>query len=200
MFGIVRIFLGIAIYLAFILIINKLKPTKKQRMALRLVLLIVIITLLPFIAFENLFVTFPSPEAAYKYVKFGETNIVCIVSGNQCDLIIDKKGDSSYELDYISKKNNGWKLSTGIDSKTIFHKYHDGVTIEIYRYKKSQDYFIEVSGLQSENLNLSDNLNTEFLCLQQGSSDLTPCIYYAHISDFNENYKLSINGEIIDFN
>ncbi len=200
MYAVVRIFLGIAIYIGLIFILSKLKPAKKQHMALSMVLLVVIIMVLYFIPFENLFVTFSSPEAAYKYAKYGESNIALIVPGDECDLVIDKRGDSSYELDYISKNNDGWKLSIGIDSKTVFQKHHNGVTIEILRYKNSQDYFIDVSGLQSESLDLSDNLNSEFLCLQRGSTNLTPCIYYAHISGFDESYKLFVNGEIIVLN
>jgi len=200
MFGIVRIFLGVAIYLAIVLTINKLKLAKKPHRVLSVVLMIVIITVLPFIPFENLFVTFPSPEAAYKYCQYGKTNIALIVPGDECDLVINKKDDGGYELDYISKTNDGWKLSVGIDSKTIVRKHHDDVTIYIDRYKKSQDYFMKVFGWQSESLDLSDNLGTEFLCLQHGASDFTSCTYYAHISGFDENYKLFINGEIIEFN
>ena len=50
----------------------------------------ILVVVLQFFPFENLFVTFHSPKAAYEYFCFGKSNIELVVEGTHCDLVVDR--------------------------------------------------------------------------------------------------------------
>lgn len=91
-------------------------------------LLIVMLTFLPF---ENLFVTFYSPKAAYEYFYLVKSNIELIVNGDDCNFIITHKNDSDTYL-IIPKTADGWKIGIGSNTKRIIQKLSNGIVLYVY--------------------------------------------------------------------
>ena len=159
------------------------------------VLLIVALTFLPF---ENLFITFDSPKAAYEYYNLGKSNIELIVEGDDCDFIIDRKNDSDAYL-IIPKTADGWKIGVGSNTKRIMQKLSDGIVLYVYRYKDTNDYFITILDTKSGESTVSDEYNTEFFSLERYNDSLGKnfVTYYAHITNLNPQYSVIVNDNKI---
>lgn len=203
MYAIVRIIIGGIFFLLGYSLIKKSKSNKKR--ALRLVLCIVttlLITVLSLLPFENLFITFDSPEEAIEYYNFRKSNIKLIVEGNECDLIVEDI-DSDLIYSYIPKTNNGWKIGVGLNSKTIFHTITSAISVNVFQYRDTTDYFVMIRNhnLKNADLDLSDNYDSVFYSLEEYDDSLRKLVtYYAHIPNFNSGYTITVNGEKIVLN
>jgi hypothetical protein len=158
-----------------------------------------LITFSAFLPFENLFITFSSPEAAYEYYMSRKPNIELIVEGDNCDLVVDRNNDSGNSYLIIPKTSDGWKVGIGSDTKRIVQKFSNGIDIVIYQYKNTNDYFITIFNMTGEEIQISDNYNTEFYSLKT-SNDLigkTYFTYYAHIHYSDSQYSVIVDGNTI---
>jgi hypothetical protein len=69
------------------------------------------------VPFENLFITFSSPESAFKYKINKDIN--AIIEGNDSTFIIySNDGANSFEA--FPKSKNGWKLGTAFSYDLFF--------------------------------------------------------------------------------
>ena len=161
----------------------------------------ILVTVLGFVPFENLFVTFDSPKAAYEYYILGKTNIELIVEGDACDFVVDSK-DKGNTILIIPKTADGWKVGIGLNIKRLDHKFSNGIVFDVYQYKDTNDYFITVFDTNGGESTISDENNTEFIPSKEryidplGKSFVT---YYAHLTDFGPNYTVTVNGNVISF-
>ena len=157
---------------------------------------VILITISALIPIENCFVTFSSPELAYNYNHTGDVKL--IVDGEKTNFVISEKG---YVDDYIiiPKSINGWKLGMGLDTRKVVQKIFDGITIYVYQYNNTNDYYITISDTNGCSLNISDNHDSEFQFLDKYNSTLNKTIYtyYAYINTFNDQYLLNVNGKIV---
>ena len=144
MYNIIRLIIGCIFLVCSITTIKKSKLIRKHILYIVFtslsVLLIVVLTFLPF---ENLFVTFDSPKAACEYFNLGKSNIELIVEGGDCDFIIDRNNDSDTYL-IIPKTADGWKIGVGSNTKRIVQKFSNGIVVYVYQYKNTSDYFITI--------------------------------------------------------
>jgi len=159
---------------------------------------VLLIAALLFLPFENLFVTFNSPKAAYKYFNLGKSNIELIVEGDDCDFIIDCKDDSETYL-IIPKTEDGWKIGIGSNTKRIAQKLSNGVVLYVYKYKNTSDYFITILDTNGGESTVSDEYNTKFFSLERYNDSLGKSFvtYYAHITNFNPRYSVTVNDNKI---
>jgi hypothetical protein len=160
---------------------------------------VMLVTVLAFFPFENLYTTFESPMEAYSYFHFGKADIKHVVNGTNCDLVIgDKDGANRYLI--IPKTEDGWKVGIGIDTKRIIQKLCNGIVIYVYQYEKTNDYFITVLDTNGGSVDITDRCNSEFYPLKKSNQTIGKefVTYYAHISDFDGEYWISINGTKIE--
>lgn len=187
------VFLGIAF-----LILRRLKVVRKSAYTISIVTSIILTTVLAFVPFENSFISFSSPKAAYEYFNIGKSNIELVVEGNTCDFIIDRKNDvDSYLI--IPKNSDGWKIGTGVNTKRVAQKTHNGVTVNVFQYKSTNEYFITILDTNGGESKLSDSYGTNFYSLEKENEVLQKSFvtYYAYIPHFSSGYRVTVNEKEI---
>lgn len=196
MFGIIRLIIG-CIFLVFsIIIIRKSKLIRKQILyIISTCVSAVLIALLMLFPFENFYMTFDSPKAAYEYVNFGKSNIELVVEGNNCAFVVDRKNNSDTYL-IIPKTIDGWKIGLGLNIKKIVQKVSNGIIVYVYQYQDINDYFITVLDTNGGYSEITDNYNSEFYSLKRINNSLSKTFitYYTHLPHFNSQYYITVNG------
>lgn len=199
MYNIIRLIIGCIFLAGSIITIKKSKVTRKHILYIVFTSLsVILIVVLMFLPFENLFVTFNSPKAAYEYFNLGKSNIDLIVEGDTCDLIIDRKNDADTYL-MIPKTADGWKIGIGSDTKRIVQKHSDGIDLCVYQCKNTDDYFITILDTNGGESTILDEYNTQFLSLERNNDTLgkTFVTYYAHITNPTPPYSVIVNDRKI---
>ena len=203
MYSFIRIIIGCIFLLCSFIFIKKSKAIRKRLLFIVFTILsVILVTVLGFVPFENLFVTFDSPKAAYEYYFLGKSNIEMIVEGDTCDFVADRKKDNVNNILIIPKTADGWKVGIGLNIKRLDHKFSNGIVFDVYQYKDTNDYFITVFDTNGGESTISDENNTEFIPSKEryidplGKSFVT---YYAHLTDFGPNYTVTVNGNVISF-
>lgn len=199
MYYIIRMIIGFIFLVCSIIAIKNFKSIRKHILYIIFtglsVLLIVVLTFLPF---ENLFITFDSPKAAYEYFNLGKSNIELIVEGEDCDFIVDRKNDSDTYL-IIPKTADGWKIGVGSNTKRILQKLSNGVVLYVYQYKDTSDYFITILDTNGGESTISDEYNSKFFSLERYNDSLGKnfVTYYTHITNLNPQYSVIVNDNKI---
>ena len=199
MYNIIRLIMGCIFLVCSIIVIKNSKAIRKHILYIVFtslsVLLIVVLTFLPF---ENLFITFDSPNAAYEYYNLGRSNIELIVEGDDCDFIIDRKNDSDTYL-MIPKTADGWKIGIGSNTKRKVQKLSNGIVLYVYQYKDTSDYFITILDTNGGESTVSDEYNTKFFSLERYNDSLEKnfVTYYAHITNLSPQYSVIVNDNKI---
>ncbi len=197
MFVIFRLVFGSLVFVICFLLIRR-SHTIHKRLWLIVVFVVAVIltTISALIPIENAFVTFSSPQSAYNYNNSG--NVKLIVNGRKTDFVISSKGDTdAYTI--IPKSDGGWKLGMGLDTKRIAQTISDGISIYVYQYKNSDDYYITVLDTNGGPLEITDNQSSKFQCLDKSNSALNKTFYtyYAYINGYDDQYALTVNGKTI---
>lgn len=201
MFSVVRLIICFVFLVSSIALIKASKLIRKRVLyVVSTSISVVLFIVLVFLPLENMFITFDSPEEAYEYYILGESNIELVVEGRDCDLVIDRNNESDTYL-IIPKTKYGWKIGIGSDTKRIAGSLSNGISVSVYQYKDTNDYFITIFDINGGEANVSDSCNTEFYSLEKSNSSLekTFVTYYAHIYEFNSQYSLEVNGSKIVF-
>lgn len=154
------------------------------------------VSLLYLIPFENAFITFSTPEKAFHYTN--SWDIDNIVSGTETSFVIASKNNvNTYKI--VPKTQKGWKISSALATKDMFQYFCNGISIHIYRYKNSSDYYIAVFDTDGGQINITDNRGSNFISvIQNQSADIEPVYhYYACINNMDSEYVITLNGEDI---
>ena len=202
MYSFIRALIGVVFLVCSFLVIKKSGLGRKRPLYFACACLsFLLIGTLEFLPFENFFVTFDSPQAAYDYYTFGKPNIELVVEGDNCDLVIDRQSDADHYL-IIPKSADGWKIGLGSDTKRVFQKIFDDVIIYAYRYKSTNDYFITVFDTNGGESTVTDEYGTSFLPLETYNEPLKKAFftYYAYISNVKTPYSITVNGTKIALN
>jgi len=201
MFGSIRLVIGF-IFLAFsVIVISKTKASCKRALYVVAVCFSVLLTtVLMFLPFENAFMTFDSAEEAYSYVNFGKSEATLVVEGNDSDLVVERE-DDVYKYLIVPKTEDGWQVGIGSDTKMIEQRISEDISVHVYQYKDTNDYFITVLDTNGGALEISDSCSSEFIFLETANESVgkTFFTYYAHISEFNAEYCINANGVDIIF-
>lgn len=154
------------------------------------------VSLLYLIPFENAFITFSTPEKAFHYTN--SWDIDTIVSGTETSFVIASKNNvNTYKI--VPKTQKGWKISSALATKDMFQYFYNGISIHIYRYKNSSDYYIALFDTDGGQINITDNRGSNFISvIQNQSADIEPVYhYYACINNMDSEYVITLNGEDI---
>lgn len=199
MYNVIRLIIGCIFLVCSITTISKSKANRKHMLYIVFTgLSVLLIVVLIFLPFENLFMTFDSPKAAYEYCNSGKSNIELIVEGDDCDFIVDRKNDSDTYL-IIPKTADGWKIGIGSNTRRIVQELSDGIVIYVYQYKNTSEYFITILDTNGGKSTISDEYGTKFLSLERKNDSLgkTFVTYYAHITDLKPQYSVIVNDNKI---
>lgn len=202
MYSIIRLIIGCIFLGCSTIAIKKTNVIRKSIFyVISIGMSLALVVILTFLPFENLFVTFNSPKAAYEYFSFSKSDVELIVEGNNCDLIIDRKNNTDTYL-IIPKTADGWKIGLGSDTKRIVQKISDGIVVYVYQYKSTDDYFITILDTNGGESTVLDEYNTIFLSLKRSNASLekTFVTYYAHITNLSPRYSVIVNGNKIVLN
>lgn len=152
-----------------------------------------------FLPFEYNFITFSSPEDAYKYYNCG-ADVKLVVDGRNSDFVVGEK-NGTREFLIIPKVNNEWKVGVGADVKLVTSGSVKTVFYRVYRAKKTGDFFITImmeNINQSEQISISDIYDSKFTSIESDSTLGKKYInFYAYILDFDGEYWIKVNGEEI---
>ncbi len=197
LFNIVRFsFCGIAFLFAVILIRKSHMRRKRTWTIIAFIAAVVVLTASALIPVENAFLSFASPEAAYRYNHSGA--VMLEINGEKTTFLVGEKGDT-YEYAIIPKAKDGWKLGVGSDVDRVVQTVSNGITVQVYQYKKTGEHYIVVQDTNGGASSISDTQNSEFLHLEKTNSVLNKVFftYYAFINDFGDGYALTVNGKLI---
>lgn len=192
------IFWSLVFIACFLLIRKSVIVNKRKWYTIVFTIIIVLTAVSATIPFENTFLTFSSPESAFSYSS--NSTLKLIVNGEKSDFAVGVK-DDKYVYTIIPKSDNGWKSGVGFNSKRVIQTTDDGISICVYQYKNSSDYYVTILDTNGGPSEISDNSNSKFYHLEKASAELnrTFYTYYACISDFNSKYTITVNDEIIRF-
>lgn len=194
LYGIVRYSLCLIVFMICFLLIKKSRIVQKGRYyVIAFIISSIMASVLYLLPIENLFITFSSPEKAFSYINSWE--IQETVSGSDSDLVIaSKNGTDTYRI--LPKTEDGWKISTGLQAKKVYHDFYMGTFISIYKHKNCDDYFITLFNIDDGEIDITDNRGSQIFCLEKTAS--SPFYqYYFCVQNINNGYILSLNGEDI---
>ncbi len=194
MYGIVRLLIGFVLILVATVLINKLAK-EQQKKRLKYIAsggVVLFITLLGLVPFENGIYTFKSAEDVYKYYHFAEEKVEFVIEGEQSDLV---QGGSRFLI--VPKTADGWKIGNGSNAKLVAYTSSEGMVVTVYRYKNTKDYFVMVTDLNGNSTTVSDAYNTKFYSVKRGGDTpgQTIVTHYAHITDLAPPYSVIVNGD-----
>lgn len=196
----VRIILCVIIFAICLFIANKSKLQKKKVLKSAIVIVCLALCIaFNFIPFENLFVTFPTAQSSYKYTSSGDADI--IINGEETDLVISDKDNGNNNVLIIPKTKDGWKIGRAVDTKLTAYKNSNGVSIRVYQYKDSQDFYVVLTDINNNLKSVSDSINSKFESREiiNSSNDLY-YEYFAYVNNLDENYSLKFNEKIVYIN
>lgn len=197
LFVTIRLTFWITAFAISVLLIRKSQLIHKHRWStVALVAALILTTISTLIPIENGFVTFPSPEAAYNYNHSGSVKLT--VAGENADFVVGTERDK-YVYCIVPKTSGGWKLGMGLDTKRVAQTISDGITVDVYQYRNTTDYFVAILDMNGGFSKLADSYNSEFKYLESPNSALnkTFYIYYAYVNALDDQYVLTVNGKTI---
>ena len=200
MFGLLRILIGVVFgAFSFFLIFKFSKLKFWYWLSIGVIgAVILLITILGFVPFENLLYSFGSAKEVYEYYYFLEDDPELVVEGNECDFVVGRKNNTSNFL-IVPKNTSGWKIGRGSKIKRIVQKHSNGIIVYVYQYNNSSDYFITILDTNGGESTVSDQYNTKFFSLERYNDSLGKIFvtYYAHISNLNPQYSVIVNDNKI---
>ena len=198
---------NVIVLLLYILsILGIVRSRIKRKLVWCIVSFILICGALPFalgsFPVEDYFITFKSPEAACEYSISSKSNIALVVEGDHSDFIVARNdnSDSTYTYSILPKTADGWKVGLASYLEKVAAGLNDSVGINVFRYKDTSDYFITITTFD-EDTTVSDEYNTRFYPLEHYSDhkEKTFVDYYAHLTDFDPEYSVIVNGSKVEW-
>lgn len=198
-FGIIRWCIGIALFVIFFFALkNKKRHINhgKKRIIISAVFAVLITTVIFFIPFENLFVHFKTPESAYCYFQTG-TPKYTVYGKNSAIIIADDRESENISVISKADKVGSWKISLGYNTKIVSQSFHGGNSAVVFKHKPTGDCYIFVyaNDLQSS---VKDEQGTKFVEISNESTPVKE--YVAYLANFEKNYTVNVNGDVLVFN
>ena len=160
-------------------------------------------SLLYCIPFENLFVSFSSPEEAYHYYEpYGDVQFVS--EGTDSAFVYGEGGSMA-----IKRKKDGWGFfASGSRQNTFKNLYRKTLSLDtsvdsinhtsvsIIYVPGTTDYYVMVSST-SNPVTVEDSIKSEYSFVKREWGMTVLYTAYAYLGRMNENYTIVVNGEQI---
>jgi Ca2+/Na+ antiporter len=212
----ISMILFVIIFIICLFVIKKIKIKKAKRIdevswyAQSFAIACVSFLLLCFVPFEDAFLTFSSPESAFRYSNSSPESIfpysnsgdvIFVMEGGESALVLGINSDNEAVFNLIRRSGTEWKLtgSLGDYKRTVSGISPNYICFTIRQYRDSKDYYVTVYDSNSCAVNVADNCNSRFYHLMKtsDSSGETYHTYYAYVHDLDDDYTLIVNGEVI---
>lgn len=195
----IRLFFVTILFIILFLLIKRSKIVKKDLCNTLLVVLLTVVLGVSYLAtpIENLFLTFSSVEKAFTYVSTQSVkDILCVVDGKETSLVVAANGEGN-ALKIFPMTENGWKLNAGLETVTIMQQHCGNASIHIYRYKKSNDYYINIFNANGGPIEINDNRDSLFYSVERPNSILGQPLYYYYscVQNIQDDYIIYIDGQ-----
>ena len=136
---------------------------------------------------QNL-VCYEDPEKAYEHAK--RDKAVLVIDGDTTSYVVGE--DDSIILE---KDENGWRIPSVEVTKSKGWTINKTILIGIVSHKSTNEWYIAITEVAGNSLEISDNRNTKFDVVKRaGESGKT---YYAYIPGLDDDYVLYINDQEI---
>ena len=196
-YGIVRLIIWILILFVASIIIRKSKLLhKKLVLAITFIFATVLVTVIGLIPVENSVKYFDSPESVFAYRSSGK--IEDIIYGKESCMVLSSTDPYNHSYMIIPKTSDGYKLPSAFSTKKIVDEMNGLGSFEIYQVRDTNDYYLSgVCASNKSTLDLSDNMDSEFIKIASKANDNESGTYfiYAYVGDIKDEYYLMINGE-----
>ncbi|MGN0502731.1 MAG: hypothetical protein ACI4HN_07380 [Ruminococcus sp.] len=166
----------------------KSKHTKIYMCVISIAVVSILGTALYVCPFENLFIDFSSPEDVFKYTANGDIDKV-IYGDNSCMIIYSD--NNSQDVLFVGKDNDSFKIVTypQYSKEHLFTKNY--WSANIYTLNQTGDTYCAGQLINDvNNVNISDNLGTEYYCIKE--SDNVFC-FYGYVKGYDEKYTINID-------
>ena len=197
MYSIVRFFIEMLLILIAFIIGRQCFRNSKPKQITVYVVTFFIMLIAYLVPFENWFYTFPSVDKAYTYIA--NDTIQVIVEGESSAFVLasNERGKTAH-IHVFSKDKDGWKLCNGFDVKQIKTSFINECSLQVYRYKNSEDYYVIISDRYYKKLQLNDTYKTVFIeSTLNGQNGLYE--YCGYIKNWTIPYKIDSSGMPIVF-
>lgn len=206
-YAIIRIILSIIIGIIIFLVTSFCFHRKRDKKLIisSILFTLIIYALSGFYSFENLFYSFPTPQAAFEYQTGGD-DIVKLIEGEESAVIVYMNGDGPSF--YVTKKDkNGWKLENMIDGIPIKSKFIDvksdsSFSMILCKAPNTTESILIIDEYTYPTLHsntvITDSQGTTFEQLpifREGDKLSNTIFHYAVVQSNDPDYEVIINGE-----
>jgi hypothetical protein len=193
----IRIIFWVIIIIISLSLIKKLRFHRK-RIYITLIIIIALLSSISYLLpFENLFITFHTPQELFKFVYYGK--IMDIIEGNDSCLIVYITNQNTYSTTIILKVRGGYKIGSSLFKKKLTAKHFMLNYFSIYNYTQSTDNYVIGAGIvEDNNFVVSDSNDSviKYFINDVGTINKT-VFWYGYIGEMKDNYAISINGNKI---
>ncbi len=191
----VRLIIAIIMFVGVFVLFRKIKMNRVKHI-ITVVSCVLILLLLCIFPFENIFLSFETPEKAFQYAATGE--IVETVTSSESVAMLYKRGANTYSPFFAVKAGKGYKLCPFYSTEKIAQAHMDSLTISVYRLKNAEDYYITISGFADEKIDVSDTDASQFnlIYTEMSNNTVVNCI---SAINYSEDYCLYLNGKQLKF-
>ena len=165
MYGLIRLCIGCIVFGCIKLKFKELIKTRRYKIYI-LAIAAIFSLIFMFIPFENLFITFSSPEKVFNYCYTKKTKVKLVVEGKDSDLVIGEDDDAHIYL-IVPKVANGWKIGMWTNTKLISYEMYNNISVDVYQYKNTNDYFVSILDMNGGYSQITDSFQSEFSALEQ---------------------------------
>lgn len=192
-----RILAGAVLLGVGLLLLRRSGHSTRRHRTILFLLAAFLVGVLYLIPVENLFVTFASPEEAYRYANTGTAGTV--MEGKTTCFVVASDGKTESCL-IIPRAGHGWKIGRGVDTRCVNRQISDVASVQVYQYKDTDDFYVVISGIQAGELEVSDNRGSAFFATRNfvQALDAEYYTYYAYVFGLDQTYQLRIGKETID--
>ena len=128
------------------------------------------------------------------YSEYGDA--VLQIEGDSTALTLNIEAGSE-QLDIVLKADENYTTGTIIPNVQIaFNEILDKTTVRVWRLAGISEYYVEITSIASDGLEVSDNRESQFHEVRKDYLDLdiSTFVYYAYIGDLDDSYILTIDG------
>ena len=144
MYILVRIIIFLVSLLLLVFVLGKQSNSKSRkpiRGIMAVVLATTVVILFSIYPVEDLFVSFSSPNKVFNYT--GRGNVEHIIEGRNSSMVFGRLSNGELVYYVIPKDNGKWKIGSLEDLKMCQAiTPYKGLSIIVYKYKKTEDYYI----------------------------------------------------------
>lgn len=198
-YALVRFLFWLAVLFAYILRLRKSYIKNKKRAALWAGAIILVgLTLSALAPAENLFFTFKTPQAVFRYSYFGQ--MTGTVEGEDSCLLLYTLPSGANTRAILPKTEKGYQIGTSLSYEQVSAKLYAHGTVSVYHAKDTQDYYVCIFGLYTGDIpDISDSRETVFQITTENPQNASSRIFvaYGYINDMKENDYLTVGDEKI---